>query len=105
RLTWQAPEPLISSLLMPSWLIEHSALIYMVLATLAVILGVAWWRTRQGKLFLGALGAVLLIAVAWLIGYLTVTDAKRIQRTVEQMAAALQRHDVAAVFAHTSRDF
>ena len=90
---------------MPSWLADDPTLVYMILAALAMILGVAWWRTKQGKLFLGAIGAILLIGVVWLIGHYTMTDAKRIQRVVEEMAAALQRHDLNGVFVHTSRDF
>lgn len=90
---------------MPSWLVDDPSFIYMILATLAVVLGVAWWRTKRGKLFVGALAALGLIVVVWLIGHFTVTDAKRIQRAVEQMAAAVQRHDLNGVFAHISRDF
>jgi hypothetical protein len=90
---------------MSSWLVDDPTFVYMILATLAVILGVAWWRTRQGKLFVGALVAVALIVGVWLIGHFAVTDAKRIQRAVEEMAAAVQRRDLNAVFAHISRDF
>ena len=90
---------------MPSWLVDDPTLVYMILAALAVILGVAWWRTKQGKLLLGAIGTVVLIAAVWLIGQYAITDAKRLQRAVEAMAAAVQGRDIITIMAHTSRDF
>jgi hypothetical protein len=90
---------------MPSWLIDDPTFVYMILAALAVILGVAWWRTKQGKLLIAALVAIALIGGVWLLSHYAVTDAKRIQHAVEAMAAAMQRHDVNTIVSHTSRDF
>jgi len=40
---------------MPSWLVDDPTFVYVILAALAVILGVAWWRTKQGKILIAAL--------------------------------------------------
>jgi hypothetical protein len=90
---------------MPSWLVDDPTFVYVILAALAVILGVAWWRTKQGKLLIAALVAIALIGGVWLLSHYAVTDAKRIQHAVEAMAAAVQRHDVNTIVSHTSRDF
>jgi|GEM_PF-2381631 len=90
---------------MPSWLVDDPTFVYAVLAALAVILGVAWWRTKQGKLFIAVLVAIALIGGVWLLSHFGVTDAKRIQHAVEAMAAAVERHDVNTIISHTSRDF
>jgi hypothetical protein len=57
---------------------------------------------RQAQIALAILGAVV---VALLLNRIIVTDKKRIERTVQQMADAAAKGDVELLFSHVSADY
>jgi len=64
-----------------------------------LILGVAWWQSRQKFLLWATLAAVGVTAVLLVVQSLVVTDRERIEATLEQARAALQANDRAGVLA------
>jgi hypothetical protein len=89
---------------MPSWLIDNP-LIYMLLATVAVALIVAWWRTRQGKYVIALVVTGGLIGLVWLLGNLFESDARQIARKLNEMRVGVQAHDLDRIFANVSDSF
>jgi hypothetical protein len=87
---------------MPTWL--PSALV-LLSATAAVILAIAWWTTRKNRYAIGAGVALTLAALVWLLSGFLFTDQKEIKNAVEQMRAAVQRHDTDGVFKYVAADF
>jgi hypothetical protein len=90
---------------MIGWLIENASLFYALLAIAAIALVAGWWMTRQGKYLLGLIPVVLLGVGLWLLAAYAETDQKRIQRTVEEMAAGVRERDLDKVFRHISKSF
>jgi hypothetical protein len=88
-----------------TWLIDNPALLYIILATIAVFLLVACWRTQQSKYLIGAGVVILLIIGVWLLSTYVPTDSKRIQHAIEEMSAGVRGHDLDRIFAHVSQDF
>jgi hypothetical protein len=90
---------------MPSWLVDDPSLVFILLCTLALVLGVLWWRTRKRPYLLGAGVAVVLLAGVWLLGHFVETDAKQIERKIREMAASVGDRNLDRAFAHISQDF
>jgi hypothetical protein len=87
---------------MPTWL--PSALV-LLSATVAVILAIAWWNTRKNRYAIGAGVAVAVAVLVWFLSGFFFTDQKEIINAVEQMRAAVQRHDTEGVFKFIAADF
>lgn len=86
-------------------IVDASATIYLVLAVVALILGVLLWRTRQRKYAIG-LGIVALLAVAvFVLGHFVETDRERIEKTMSIMEAAVRRQEVSQIFERISKEF
>jgi hypothetical protein len=90
---------------MSTWLLEDPTTAYVVLGLAAFALGVGWWmQPRRGYLI--GLGVVIaLIGLVALLNLMVDTDAKRIQRKIQAMAAAVAGRDVEGIFRHISADF
>ncbi len=82
------------------WLVDNANLVILVLGLVALVLGVRWWLTRQGKYLVGLGAAVGLIGVVWLLTLTVVTDRVRLLRTVETIGRQLNQHDLDRAFAH-----
>jgi hypothetical protein len=87
---------------MPTWLPSALVLLF---ATAAIILAISWWVTRKNRYAIGAGVALTLAAAAWLLNTFLVTDEKQIIRALQEMEAAVQRHDPDGVFKHVAADF
>jgi ketosteroid isomerase-like protein len=90
---------------MITWLVDNPALAYIVLATVAIVLMVACWRTQQAKYLVGAGVAFVLILGVWLLSTYVPTDSKRIQSAIEEMSAGVRSRDLDRIFAHVAGDF
>jgi hypothetical protein len=90
---------------MPSWLTNDPTLLYIVLATATLGLLAAWRTQRRRESAVGAILAVLLMAVVWLVGYLSPSETTTVMRTIEAMARAGGRGDMNVAFRDVSNDF
>jgi hypothetical protein len=112
---------------MPSWLVDDPTDIYMVLAVLALILGIIWWFNRGadfGKKRFGwikgliarrltlnqscAAGLTLIgvFALVILALYLFVdTDNKRIRLAIREMSDGVREDNIDKIFSHISDQF
>jgi hypothetical protein len=87
------------------WLFEGSVAVYVLLGGTAALMLSLWWRSRRRRWLYGAAGAAALIGVYFLLGRFVDTDKKRLERTIETMAAAVRAHDVDVIFEHVSEQF
>ncbi len=112
---------------MPSWLVEDPTEVLLVLALLALPLGVVWWVGRGddfGKKKLSWLKGILarrltrnqccamgltligfLALVVLLLSLLVDTDHKRIRRAIQEMSDGVKEKDVDKIFSHVSERF
>lgn len=90
---------------MPSFLADDPTLVYLILATLALGLGAAFWRTRKQKLLLAAGGAVALLGIVALIDALIDTPREKVERSFSRMTASAKRADIPGVFQGMSPSF
>ncbi len=92
-----------------NWLFEGRISVYILLASLALVLLAVWWRMRQRRWLIAAGVVVALAGVYWLLDRLVVTEAKadraEIRRRLEEMAAAVSRHDVSVIERNLSDRF
>jgi hypothetical protein len=89
------------------WLIENASTICLFLAAVAILLLVAYWKTREHRLLFGVAGAAGLAALIGLIrfffgGY---SDQLQLEWTLTAMRTAVQKRDTAALFQHIASDF
>jgi len=90
---------------MPSWLAEDPIVLYMVLATAAVLLGAGYWMKRKRGYLFGLGAMVVLVGLVWLLDFLIVTERERLLHTVQAMARRVEALDIDGVFAHISNEF
>src|SRR5437763_3349454 len=90
---------------MPAWLIEGDPVVYLVLGGVALACSALWWRTRKKRYAVAGLVAVLLAVAFFLVDRSFESDREQIERKTQEVAAAVQRHDVAGAFRHISEDF
>jgi ketosteroid isomerase-like protein len=89
------------------WLIENATTVYLLLATLAILLLVAYWKTRERRLLYGVAGTV---GVAVLVGLLRLffgglSDQLQIENSLEAMRQAVRNRDADELFKHMAADF
>jgi hypothetical protein len=87
------------------WLYEGNLAVYVLLSGMAGLLLALWWRSRQRRWLYGAAGVIALIWIYFLLYRVVDTDQKQLQRTLENMAAAVRAHNTDAVFEHISDQF
>ena len=90
---------------MPAWLIEGDPVVYLILACVALACFALWWRTRKRRYAIAGVVAVLLGVVFFLLDRSFESDREQIERKTQEVAAAVQRHDVAGAFRHISEEF
>jgi hypothetical protein len=87
------------------WLFEGRVAVYVALAAAGFVLLLAWWNTRR-RFWLISFAVVLLLAGTYfLLDRLVETDREQIGRKLQEMAAAVQARNPAAIMAHVSDDF
>jgi hypothetical protein len=88
-----------------NWLVEGWLSVYLLLATVALVLLAIWWSTRRRKY---AIAAAVVAALAVLYGLLDLaveTDHERMVRSVREMAASAKHKDASGLFEHISDEF
>jgi hypothetical protein len=111
-----------------SSLVDNPSPAYLILGVIAIVFALGWWMSmrapshygqdlgmvealKRGRLqrhqvyALGLAVVAALLLVVWLISATVVTDSKRIQRAVEEMAAGVHEKNFDKVFAHISDRF
>jgi hypothetical protein len=86
------------------WLVDNANLVLLALVLLALILGVRFWLTRRGAYLIGLGGVVALMVLVWVLSLLIVTDRKRLVLTVEEVAARINKQDLAGAFQYFADD-
>ena len=90
---------------MAEWLIEHTYVIYALLAAAVVASFAGWWRTRKRNYLIAlAVAVVLLLGMVALDGAVE-TDGEQMVRKVKEVAAAVTANDMDVAFAHVSESF
>jgi hypothetical protein len=90
---------------MLTWLVENSSPLYLVFATVALILAALWWRRRTRPYLAGFVIAVGLLAAVAVADLLVQTDQKRILSAIKAMDAGVAAKDADRIFAHISDRF
>src|SRR5687767_3479841 len=90
---------------MTSWLIDDPSTPLLLLGFIAGGLAIAWWVSRKRGYVIGLGIVAALMVIVWSLGFFIDTDAKRIKRKTQAMAAAVARKDIDGIFTHISNDF
>jgi hypothetical protein len=88
-----------------SWLIDDPTVLFVVLGIAALVLASSWWMTQKPAYATGLGVTAGLLVVVWLLSTLIDTDAKRIERSIRAMGAAVEANDIDRIFAHVSAQF
>jgi ketosteroid isomerase-like protein len=88
---------------MSNYVYDNATLLSMLLGLTALTLLALWWRTRRWTLALGGGITVGLIGLVWLLA--SFSDQRRLERTVEDMAAAVEAKDLDRILKHVAEDF
>jgi len=87
------------------WLFEGRLSVYSLLLVLGCAFLVLWWQYRDRRL-LYALGAVCLAVLFYfLLDKMYETPREKVARALDEMAEAVNKHDVDALFRHFSDNF
>src|SRR5262249_24656954 len=88
-----------------SWLADHANLICLVFGVAALALAVGWWMTRSRKLLLALIPVAVIIAGVFLLSLFVVTDKKRIDQIVQEMAQGVRERNIELIFQHVANAF
>ena len=86
------------------WLFEGPT-VYVALAALAAFLLVLWWQKRKRWCLIGVAVVVGLLGLYAILDRAVETDRKQIVRKVNEMAAAVNAHNLDAAFVNISDQF
>jgi hypothetical protein len=87
------------------WLFEGHLSVYVLLAVAAGVALFYWRRNRKRPPLIIALCFLGLIALYFILDKAIETDGEQIARKIREMAAAVERRDLDALFAHVADDF
>jgi hypothetical protein len=87
------------------WLVDHATIVYVLLGFLGLAFGVGWWTTRDRRYAISFGAVACLIFGIWLLSAFTVTDAKLVQRTLQQMSNAVAARRPEVILANVSDHF
>jgi len=90
---------------MTSWIIDNSTFLYIFFAILFVAFATFWWRHQRPVNVIAPAVILCMIAALWGIAHFVDTDAKQIQRAVEEMGAGVESRDLNRIFENISQDF
>jgi hypothetical protein len=94
-----------SEVAVSDWLFEGRTSVYVVLAALAVFLLLVWWQTRKRWCLAAVVVTAGLVGLYALLDKMVETDFEQLVRKVNEMAAAMNAHDVDALFRNISDNF
>lgn len=90
---------------MSTWFTESPLGVYLVLAVLAGLMALVFFSTGRVKHLVGVILCLLLGVGVWFIDHLVVTDREAIQQRSLELAAAIDRGDLAALEELFSKDY
>jgi hypothetical protein len=90
---------------MPSWLIENSAIVYLLLAFGLIVSLAFWWRTRRRGFLIAAGILAALVIGFYLLDRAFETDGKQMVRKVQEVASAVSANNLDAAFRNVSDSF
>jgi hypothetical protein len=90
---------------MATWIVDDPSAAYLIagLAALAFVIG--WWNTRKTWLAWGAIACALALVGITLLYFLVDSDSKRVERSLTDMAAGVENHDLDRIFRHVAATF
>jgi hypothetical protein len=90
---------------MVSWLVDHAGLVYLSLASTALVLGSSWWMTRRKRYLIGLGVVAALCVLVFVVTRLVVTDRQQIERNLRAMALGVVDAAPGKFFPHLSKQF
>jgi hypothetical protein len=87
------------------WLFEGRLAVYVVLATVAVLLLVLWQQSRKRYLLIAIASVASLAGIYFLLDHFVETDREQIERKIQEMGAAVRARSVDDIFQHISSRF
>jgi hypothetical protein len=87
------------------WLFEGRSVVYWLLAVLAVIFLLAWWRTRKRNFLLAAVAVAVLAGTYFLLSTVYETPRAQVLRKLREMSDGVKAHDAQAIMKHVAADF
>ena len=87
------------------WLADNATKLYILLAIIAAGFVVAWRFSGRNKQLLGALGAILILGLIFLLAQFATSDSKILEANVKAMADAVVDGKPDDLFKHISADF
>ena len=88
-----------------SWIVDNATTLYILFALLGVAMMLIWRSNRQNKYLASAGGAVVLIALIWLLKQFHASDAMQLENNVHAMFQAVTDGRIDDLFKHISKDF
>lgn len=86
---------------MPGWFTP----VVVVLAVVALVFFINYWRTRQRKHLAGLGISLALFGVVWYIASLIPTDTRAIEKSLMEIVAGIRNRNTDQVFANLSEEF
>src|SRR5438045_3974718 len=87
------------------WLIDNIGVFQTILGMIALGYGAAFYMTKRVKFLAVALAIVAVIVLLWLLPRFIITDRKRLELTVREMADAVVNGNFDTLRAHLADDF
>jgi hypothetical protein len=90
---------------MPTWIVDDPGIAYIFAGLAALTCAIGWWNTRKTWLAWGAVACALALAGISLLYILVDSDSKQVERSLSDMAAGVENHDLDRIFRHVARTF
>jgi len=90
---------------MPAWMVDDPSVAYIIAGLAALAFAIGWWNTRKAWLAWGAVACALAIGGLALLSMLVDSDSKRVERSLADMAAGVEHHDLDRIFHHVASTF
>jgi hypothetical protein len=87
------------------WLFEGRLSVYLLLATVALVLLAVWWSTRKRKYAIAAAAVAVLAGLYGLLDLAVETDHEQMERKIREMAGSAKNKDANRLFEHIAADF
>jgi hypothetical protein len=90
---------------MPTWIVDDPSAAYLVAGLAGLAFAIGWWNKRKAWLAWATVACVAAIGAIALLATLVDSDSKRVERSLSDMAAGVDNHDLDRVFRHLAVTF
>lgn len=87
------------------WVLDHSAVVYILLGAVALGFSTAFHRTGRALYLAYAAGMLALMPLWWLLSHALLTDRGQIERNIRRMAEAVVDGNADELFRYVADDF